>query len=212
VPLLVRHGQLARAPAEIELAAEQVVRFMRAVQDPSGLVTHAFSERDGAVVTEPPLAARVFWLRGQGWVLASGIEVWAALPEDHPLRVELAERLQRLAGALIAQQSATGLFHTLVDRASTYKETAGSALVIAALSHGARAGLFDVRARAAAERGMRGLLAILVQDGERSVPGTSLGTNPWPAIYELVPTAPQVSYGVGAFLLAACELSRLLDS
>jgi rhamnogalacturonyl hydrolase YesR len=207
VPLLVRHGRLANEPSEIELAAEQVARFMRAVQDPrSGLVTHGFSERDGKVVTEPPLTARVFWLRGQGWVLVSGVEAWAALPQEHPLRAELGVRLQRLASALLVHQSATGLFHTLVDRAATYKETAGSALVVAGLARGARVGLLDARAATAAARGMRGLLEILKQDGERHVvPGTSLGTNPWPAIYEHVPTAPQVSYGVGAFLLAACE-------
>ena len=210
VPLLVRHGQLAHSPDEIELAAEQVARFMRAVQDPaSGLVTHAFSERDGAVSADPPLAARLFWLRGQGWVLWSGVEAWSALREGHPLRAELSDRLGRLAGALIARQSASGLFHTLVDRSTTYLETAGSALVVAALARGARAGLLDARASTAATRGMRGLLAILEHEGDRRVvPGTSLGTNPWPAIYEHVPTAPQVSYGVGAFLIAACELAR----
>lgn len=207
VPLLVRHGQMVNASRELDEAAEQQLRFMRAVQDPhNGLVTHAFSERDGRIELEPPLSADAYWLRGQGWVLYSGVEAWAALPEGHPLRAELAQRLQRLARALLAYQAPSGLFHTLVTRSDTYEETAGSALVIAALVRGARGGLLDAAASDAARRGMRGLIAIVDQHGPRyAVTGTSLGTNPWPAIYEWVPTAPQVSYGVGAWLLAACE-------
>lgn len=214
VPLLVRHGRMTGDARDLDAAAAQVIAFLRAVQDPqSALVTHAFSERAGRIETQPPLAARVFWLRGQGWVLASGVEAWAALPAAHPLRGELGERLRRLARALIARQAPSGLFHTLVTRPDTYLETAGSALVIAALAHGARVALLDAGARRAAEHGMRGLLAIVERDGARHViPGTSLGTNPWPALYAHVPTASQVSYGVGAWLLAACELRASLEA
>lgn len=209
VPLLVRHGQLMGASRELDVAADQVVRFMRVLQDPvAGLITHAFSERDGEVVRQPPLAAQAFWLRGQAWVLASGVEVWAALYEEHPLRAELAERLQRLARALVAQQAASGLFHTLVTQPDSYEETAGSALVVYALERGVTAQLLGGAAHQAALRGMRGLLSIVAHDGERSVvTGTSLGTNPWPEIYRYVPTASDVSYGVGAWLMAACQLA-----
>jgi len=207
VPLLIRHAQITNAARELDEAAEQVVRFMRVVQDPkTGLVTHAFSERDGTVAPEPAIDAQAFWLRGQAWVLASGVEAWAALPEQHPLRTELGDRLVRLERAVTARQAPSGLFHTLVTRTDSYEETAGSALVVYALSRGVTAKLFDVPAQQAAARGMRGLLAIIEHDGERyEVTGTSLGTNPWPAIYAYVPTASQVSYGVGAWLLAACE-------
>jgi len=211
VPLLVRHGQLMNASRELDEAAEQMLRFLRAVQDPhNGLVTHAFSEREGQLVLEPPRSAEAYWLRGQGWVLASGVESWAALPEAHPLRAELAERLQKLARSLLVYQAPSGLFHTLVTRKDTYEETATSALVIYGLARGARVKLLDADAMLAARRGMRGLIAIVDHEGDRfEVIGTSLGTNPWPAIYEHVPTAPQVSYGVGAWLLAACEVDQL---
>jgi rhamnogalacturonyl hydrolase YesR len=211
VPLLVRHGQLTNASHELDEAAEQMLRFLRAVQDPqNGLVTHAFSEREGQLVLEPPFSADAYWLRGQGWVLASGVEAWAALPEAHPLRGELTDRLQRLARSLLVYQAPSGLFHTLVTRNATYQETAGSALVIYGLARGARVKLLDADVLPAARRGMRGLIAIVDHEEDRfEVTGTSLGTNPWPAIYEHVPTAPQVSYGVGAWLLAACEASLL---
>ena len=70
--------------------------------------------------------------------------------------------------------------------------------------------LFEAPAIDAARRGMRGLIAIVDHQRERfAVTGTSVGTNPWPAVYEWVPVAPQVSYGVGAWLLAACETRAL---
>lgn len=208
VPLLIRHAQVVNASREIDEAAEQMVRFMRAVQDPhNGLVTHAFSDREGGLVLQPPFEAEAFWLRGQGWVLASGVEAWAALHEEHPLRAELGVRLQRLARTLLIYQAPSGLFHTLVTRKDTYEETAGSALVIAGLARGARVKLLEAPAIEAARRGMRGLIAIVDQHRDRfAVTGTSVGTNPWPAIYEWVPVAPQVSYGVGAWLIAACEV------
>jgi rhamnogalacturonyl hydrolase YesR len=210
VPLLVRHGQHMSASREIDAAAEQMLSFMRAVQDPhNGLVTHAFSERESQLILEPPFAADAYWLRGQGWVLASGVEAWSALPEGHPQRAELGERLQKLARSLLVYQAPSGLFHTLVTREDTYEETAGSALAIYGLARGARVGLLE-DVLPAARRGMRGLIAIVDHDRDRfEVTGTSLGTNPWPAVYEHVPTAPQVSYGVGAWLLAACEVSQL---
>lgn len=210
-PLLVRHGQLVNASRELDEAAEQVVRFMRAVQDPrNGLVTHGFSERDGELELQPPFADDAYWLRGQGWVLASGVEAWAALHEEHPLRAELGERLQRLARSLLVYQADSGLFHTLVTRKDTYEETAGAALVVYGLARGAKVKLLGAEASLAAEHGMRGLIAIVKRERHRfEVTGTSLGTNPWPALYEYVPTAPQVSYGVGAWLLAACELAEL---
>src|SRR5690606_25179566 len=52
-----------------------------------------------------------------------------------------------------------------------------------------------------------GLLALLRRDaGKSEVTGTSLGTNPIAASYRVTPTADQVSYGVGAWLMAASEL------
>jgi hypothetical protein len=56
---------------------------------------------------------------------------------------------------------------------------------------------------------MRGLVGTLQQRGERlEVSGTSLGTNPSSTArgYARIGRANQVSYGVGAWLLAASAL------
>lgn len=210
VPLLVRSAELMDEPSYREEAAKQLVGFLRVLQDPhSGLLTHAFNDAPKGQRGEavPPFSERAFWARGQGWALAAGVEVWQALPREHVLRSEIEHRLKKLERAVRMHQAPSGLFHTLLVRRDVYEETAGSALILYAMSRGARYGLFDAGTERAVQRGAFGLLSILRHDGDRVVvPGTSLGTNPTPAIYAYVPTAAQVSYGVGAWLLAAAEI------
>jgi rhamnogalacturonyl hydrolase YesR len=190
-------------------AASQVLKFLRNLQDPAtGFVTHAYNDRprDEHV---PAFAQRAFWARGNGWALVSTVEVWRALPTDHPMRAELGERARRLASALRTVQSADGLFHTVLLDSASYTETAASGLLTYAFALGARSGLLDPTFRVPAELGMRGLVGTLQQRGERlEVSGTSVGTNPSSTArgYARIGRAKQVSYGVGAWLLAASAL------
>jgi rhamnogalacturonyl hydrolase YesR len=76
------------------------------------------------------------------------------------------------------------------------------------MAHGLRAGLFDDETRDAATRGGEGLLSRLRKSGASTrVTGTSIGTNPVAGLYRFVPVRDQVTYGVGAFLLAASEIA-----
>jgi unsaturated rhamnogalacturonyl hydrolase len=139
------------------------------------------------------------------------VEVLAELPTGHPLRAELVERAQKLAAALhkVAEPS-NGLFHTLLLDRDSYLETAGSALIVYGLARGVRAGLLGEADASLARRGMRGLLGVLESHPSgMEVSGTSLGTNPNVRRYKTIRRKNQVSYGVGAWLLAASELLAL---
>jgi rhamnogalacturonyl hydrolase YesR len=192
-------------------AAMQLQGFLRNLQDPqSGLVTHAYNDepRDERV---PPFADRKFWARGNGWALVALVEVLAELPAQDPMRPELAARARRLAAALRPTMHAqSGLFSTLLLAPESYLETAGSALIVYGLAFGARTGVLSAADADAAQAGMRGLVAVLEErpDG-LEVSGTSLGTNPSARRYARVGRRNQVSYGVGAWLLAA---SMFLDA
>src|SRR5690606_27325198 len=121
------------------------------------------------------------------------------------------ERALRLEAALRRTQASSGLFHTLLLDQDSYQETAGSALILHGMARGVRLGFFGSDTRQASLKGARGLLALLRRDaGKSEVTGTSLGTNPIAASYRVTPTADQVSYGVGAWLMAASELLALL--
>jgi unsaturated rhamnogalacturonyl hydrolase len=206
---LCRYSQIQADPRYREEAVTQLQRFLRNLQDPaSGLVTHAYNDkpRDEQV---PAFDKRAFWARGNGWALVSAVELWRASPADDPQRAAIAASARRLASALLRLQAADGLFHTVLMDPSTYEETAGSGLIVYAFALGARSGLFDARYRTAAAQGMLGLISKLEPNGDRlEVSGTSTGTNPSTSArrYAQISRKNQLSYGVGAWLLAATAL------
>ncbi len=202
---LCRYARITGDPRYRQEAIAQVEGFARNLQDPAtGLFTHAYNDkpRDERV---PSFRSLAFWARGNGWAIVSLVELAPELPPEHPLRA----RLLRLASALRDAQSADGLFHTILLHPDSYEETAASGLITYAFALGARTGVLDGSYREAAQRGMRGLLGTLERHGAAlEVSGTSKGTNPSPTArsYERVGQANQISYGVGAWLLAASEL------
>ena len=204
VPTLHRYSAITGDVAYREEAVTQLLGFLLNMQDPAtGLLTHAYNDYP-LNQQIPGFDDLAFWARGNGWVLAAMVDTLAFLPADHPRRPEVLDRAQRQEAALRAAQAPSGLYHTVLLNDTTYLETAGSALITYAQARGARLGVFPSEALVAAERGMEGLLTVLIYDGDRvEVGGTSLGTGPRPRLYPLIPTDSQVSYGVGAWLMAA---------
>jgi unsaturated rhamnogalacturonyl hydrolase len=208
VPTLLRYGAIANDARYPEEAIKQLATFAKNLQDPAtGLFTHAYNDypRNARV---PAFARRAFWARGNGWVIVTLVEALEKLPRDDPRFHELEGRLTRQVHTLLASQAPDGLFHTVLLDAATYEETAGSALIAYGLARGAALGLLDEHAAAGARHAMRGLLAqVAIEDGRAVVLGTSLGTNPNARRYRRVRQRADVSYGVGAWLLAAGALA-----
>jgi unsaturated rhamnogalacturonyl hydrolase len=213
VPTLIRYSQLTGDPRFRNEAVHQLLLFLRALQDPeTGLCTHAFDDRP-VPKRVPPFASGLFWARGNGWMLVALVDALAELPEHEPARPELLEGARRLEAGLRRHQDPSGLFHTLLTERFSYQETAGSALILYAMARGLRVGVFSNATRRALRRGASGLLALLrCRAGQRIVPGTSLGTNPIASSYRTTATAEQISYGVGAWLMATSEILALLQN
>jgi unsaturated rhamnogalacturonyl hydrolase len=210
VPTLHRMTALTGDAAYQAEAVAQLLGFLRNMQDPiTGLLTHAYNDYP-LNQQIPAYEDRAFWARGNGWVLSALIDTLEALPAADPARAELLARATTQEAALRAVQAPNGLYHTVVLNSTTYLETAGSALITYAQARGVRLGVFGAEARAAAERGMEGLMTTLIYDGERvEVGGTSLGTGPRPRLYPRIPTDSQVTYGNGAWLMAARQVLLL---
>jgi rhamnogalacturonyl hydrolase YesR len=149
---------------------------------------------------------KVFWSRGNGWVMGGLVRVLQFLPADHPARARFVKQFQEMAARVLTCQQPDGLWRaSLLDPASyPLKETSGSGFFAYALAWGVNQRLLD---RAAYEpavwKAWQALVDCVTLEG-RLTHVQPVGANP----RQFDPDATEV-YGVGAFLLAGSEVYRM---
>ena len=149
---------------------------------------------------------KLFWSRGNGWVLAGIARVLPFLPADHDARGDYLRLYTGMAARIAAYQGEDGLWGaSLLDpRDSLPPETSASALFCYALSWGINEGILPRDAHLPVVlRAWGGLASAVSEDGALGwvqPPGRR------PALSFSDGTAP---YGSGALLLAGSEMLRL---
>ncbi len=153
-----------------------------------------------------------FWARGDGWVLAGLAKVLKDVPADWKRRKFFEDKYVRMADAVVAAQQPEGYWtRSMLDpeQAPGY-ETSGTAFFTYGLLWGINNGLLtDQKYTDAALKGWKYLRDKAVQKdgsvgyvqpiGEKAIPG------------QVVDAKSTADFGVGAFLLAACEYVRFLE-
>jgi rhamnogalacturonyl hydrolase YesR len=150
--------------------------------------------------------AKVFWSRGNGWVMAGLVRVLKVMPADYPDRQRYVTQFQQMAKALASIQGADGLWRPGLLDAAAYKlpEVSGSAFDIYALAWGVRIGILDRKVYLpVVKKAWTGLLAHVYQDG-RLGSIQPIGAAPG----QFTETSSYV-FGVGAFLLAGSEIYQI---
>jgi unsaturated rhamnogalacturonyl hydrolase len=150
--------------------------------------------------------ARVFWSRGNGWVLGGLARILPYLAADDPGRARLAALFQAMAAKIVTLQRPDGYWRAgLLDPDSwPAPETSGTAFFVYALAWGINAGLLDdARYGAAVRAGWAALTRAVRTDGKLGYVQTPSDR---PAATDPDDTEP---YGTGAFLLAGSEVYQL---
>jgi unsaturated rhamnogalacturonyl hydrolase len=150
--------------------------------------------------------AKVFWSRGNGWVMAGLARVLEVMPPNYPDRQRYVTQLKEMAAAVAALQGADGLWRPGLLDAEAYKlpEVSGSAFITYSLAWGIRAGILDRRQYLpVVSKAWAGLLSHVYQDGRLGCI-QPIGAAPG----QLTATSSYV-FGVGAFLLAGSEIYKL---
>ncbi len=149
---------------------------------------------------------KVFWSRGNGWVIAGLARVLERLPATHADRPRLEQQFREMAGKILACQQPDGLWRaSLLDPASyPLPETSGSGFYTFALTWGVNQGLLD---RASFEPAVRRAWSALVACVDES--GKLTHVQPIGADPKKFDVSSTEVYGVGAFLLAGSEICRL---
>ena len=149
---------------------------------------------------------KLFWSRGNGWVMGGIVRVLEVIPRNYPSRARYVELLHEMADKLASIQSDDGLWRPgLLDaNAYPYAEASGSAFFTYALAWGINHGILDrKRFTPVVTRAWQGLLSHIYMDGR-------LGSiQPIGAAPDAFQPSSSYVYGVGAFLLAGSELAQL---
>jgi rhamnogalacturonyl hydrolase YesR len=149
---------------------------------------------------------KLFWSRGNGWVLAGLARVIPYLPDDYATRGKYVAQFRDMAKEIASIQGEDGLWRSgLLDPAAyPNPEISGSAFFTYALTWGINAGLLDRKTyEPVVAKAWKGMLGHVYADG-RLGSIQKIGAAPG----ELSPGGSYV-YGVGAFLLAGSELDTL---
>ena len=149
---------------------------------------------------------KIFWSRGNGWVMGGLVQVLTYMPMNDPRRPFYVEKFRQMAEKIRSLQSDDGLWRPgLLDSADyPYAEISGSSFFVYAMAWGVHHGLLDkAQYRPMVEKGWSGLLKNIYADGRL---GSIQPIGAAPGAY-----TPGSSYvfGVGAFLLAGSEINQL---
>ena len=149
---------------------------------------------------------KVFWSRGNGWVLGGLVRVLENLPANHPARPRFEQQFREMAARVVALQQPDGFWHSsLLDPASfPAKEASGTGFFCYGLLWGVNHGLLDRREYLPVALKAWDALTACVQPDGKLIHVQPIGADP--KKFDENSTEP---YGVGAFLLAGCEVYRL---
>lgn len=150
-----------------------------------------------------------FWARGDGWVLAGFARVLIDLPENDSNRNHYIERFKTMAKAVAASQRPEGYWtRSMLDpEHAPGPETSGTAFFTYGLTWGINNGFLDKQEYgpvvtkawdylSTTALQSNGAIGYVQPIGERAIPGQVVDVN------------STADFGVGAFLLAACEMVR----
>ncbi len=153
--------------------------------------------------------AKLFWGRGNGWVLAAFARILPLIPAKHPERPALVARFQEFAARVVALQPEDGLWRSsmLDTERYTVGETSGAALFCYGLAWGVNAGLLDRATYAPAALRAWDALAAHVQPDGMLIHVQPVGHRPFR--FDLDTTEV---YGSGAFLMAGVQIHHLVKA
>jgi unsaturated rhamnogalacturonyl hydrolase len=154
--------------------------------------------------------SNTYWSRGNGWVIAALARVLDVLPTTDPHRTVYVQTLQQMAAALKSAQQPDGFWYVSLGDPTQYPgpETSGTAFFTYGLTWGIEHGILDPTVyQPIVTKAWNAMASTSVQPsgslGYVQGPGTG------PASSQPVTAKSTASYGVGAFLLAGSELTKL---
>lgn len=205
--LLVRYGEKESDEKALSEYSTQFLLFSKLLQQEDGLYLHAHG-------WPGDMDKDIYWARGNAWVTAATFEyLRVRLAQGKPADEVKATILKQVQGAIKLQDKDSGLWWTIMNRpGQIYLETSASALFAYAFARGYRYGFLDKSVLPVIQKAIAGVQSKIEKDQEgkpviKNISGpTNVGTFD---MYANVKLEDDISYGIGAVLLALSEASGL---
>ena len=149
---------------------------------------------------------KIFWSRGNGWVMGGLVRLLQELPKDYSKRPFYEQLFREMAEKIRSLQQADGLWRASLLDPDSYPggEASGSGFFCYALAYGINSGLLDKSYLPTVEKAWAGLNRCLQPGGKvgwvqpiGADPRKNFSAGSWEV------------YGTGAFLLAGSEVIKL---
>lgn len=152
---------------------------------------------------------KVFWSRGNGWVVAGLARLLKYLPAEDPSRIKFETLFKEMSNKIAEIQPPNGLWGPSLLAYDDYKtiETSGSAFFTFGLAWGINNGLLDrEKFEPVVKKAWKGLVAAITPEGKLGYV-QKVAAAPGP-----VNPNDTREYAVGAFLLAGNEIIKMQKS
>lgn len=149
---------------------------------------------------------KVFWGRGNGWVVAGLVNILKTLPVDSKFRPFYENLFSEMVGALVGLQSESGFWHASLLDPNEYPspETSATALIAYALAYGINTDLLNKdQYFPSLNKAWKALNSAIAEDGKLGWV-QPIGADPKQVTEDMTAV-----YGVGALLLAGTEIYKL---
>lgn len=161
----------------------------------------------GIKVIKEANGKKIFWSRGNGWVLGGLVRVLKELPADYPARDFYVQNYKEMVDRIVSLQQADGLWRASLLDPDSYPggEASGSGFYTYSIAWGINNGILDSETyMPVVEKAWIGLNGLIQPDGHvgwcqpiGADPKKNFSAESWEV------------YGTGAFLLAGSEVIKL---
>jgi rhamnogalacturonyl hydrolase YesR len=204
LPFLIRWAEYKKDASVLDDAAQQIINYASYLQDTDGVWFHGYF-----VDKKSPTCCK--WGRANGWVAVAIAEVLSVLPKDHPKYNKVLEICRRQLDGLRRYQSASGLWHQVIDHPELTwgTETSSSAQFTYALARGINRGWLDASYATLVQKALKGLKQRINEVGgiDKVSRSTSIGLDL--EYYNTRPTQDDDHHGNGLMLLALAEIHAM---
>lgn len=152
---------------------------------------------------------KVFWSRGNGWVMAGLARMLRHIPKDHKTRTKYEEIFKKMAAKIASLQQPDGTWHASLLDPKSYPspEISGTGFYTFALVWGINNGLLErEKYLPVVKKAWTAMVKSVYPNGKLGWI-QPIGQDP-----KKVRRSMTQIYGTGAFLLTGCELLRLIEN